>query len=261
METGFSQERRSWFGPKTSARPSSEAVSCPKTKTSRSVARRTSGFWLCHKPLDNAPRVRSNPTLLRDSLSSQPYLAGASGIRMELSEAGTSGSRKGRRGDRALEKETVANHKKKRSHLAPIWCFWMKAVSCSFLFSGEHGRRGGRRPWSVISTAGSGFRSFRRLRFLPGADTWGFTFRFKSGISRAEMWQSFCDFFLAICGVQWFLYGTRLLSIREDLSKIFSPNTPGFWSSGFPNTRLNSILRSMFGHRASAGWRTVRLRA
>jgi len=188
MATGFSQERRSRFGPKTSAWSSSEAFSCPKTKTGRSIARRTSGFGLFHKPLDNAPRGRGNPSLLWDSLSFQPSLAGASGVGMELPEAGTTGPGKGRRGDRALEEETMAGHKKKRSHLAPIWLFWMKAASCSFLFSGGHGRRGGRRLWCVMSTAASDFRSFRRLRFLPSADTGGFTSRFKSGISRAGMW-------------------------------------------------------------------------
>jgi hypothetical protein len=261
MATSFSQETRSRFGPKTSAWSSSEAVPCPEAKTGRSVARRTSGLGLFHKPLDNAPCGRGHPALLWDSLSSQPYLAGASGVGMELPEAGTTGPGKGRRGDRALEEETMAGHKKKRSHLAPNWLFWMKAASCLFLFSGGPGRRGGRRLWFVMSTAAIGFRPFRRLRSLPSADTGGFTSRFKLGISRVGMCQPFCDFFLAISGDRWFLYGMRLLSIRADLSKIFWPNTPGFMSSGFPNMPPNSILRSTSGPRVSAGWRMVHLRA
>ncbi len=173
---------------------------------------------------------------------------------MELSEAGTPGSGKGRGGDTTLEEETLAGNKKKPPHLEPTWPFSMKVGFCSSPIFAGHGPRGDRLRSCIISTGETESRPSRPLASRPRSDIWGFTSNFKERISRPLMWPSFCAIFCSTSVDMWSSYGTKLSSIGGNRSMTSSTAIQGSMWNGFLDMLLSSIRWNLYGLRPNADW-------
>lgn len=257
LATSIPTERRRRARLQTGSRASCQAFRGRKTATGRDSLEGPNGSWLPDGPVDDATGGGSDSKDFWSPVSSQSYLATVDRNGLELPEAGTKSPRTGRSRNRTLEKVSLAGHKKKPPHLAPIWYFWMKAVSFSSLLSAGRGLRRGRRRSCIISTNGKGFLRSLLLPFLPRDDIWGFITIFKNGTSGVSMWQSFCAIFSFISAGMLSFYGTRLLSTGENLSLISSSAILGFMWNGFQHMLLSSIRQSTYGLRRSENWQTA----
>jgi len=234
-----------------------QAFAEAEERISEPFAERSFGFWLQYRSLDHETGGRGNSEGLWNSLSSQSSLATPDRVRMELSEARTSGSGKGRGGDRALEEETLAGNKKKPSYLEPIWPLSMKVGFCLFPMFAEHGRRRDRLLSCAISTGEIEFRPSLASRSRPSGIIWGFTSDSRERISRPRMWPSFCAIFCNTFVGMSSSYGTKLSSIEGSRSMTFSVVTQGSMWSGFQDMPLSSIRWNLYGPRRSADWQIV----
>jgi len=255
MAAGLSKGRRERAELQSLSGSSFQTFRAGEETVSEPFAERSFGFWLQYRPLDHETGGRGNSKGLWNSLSSQPPLATPNRVRMELSEAGASGSGKGRGGDRTLEEETLAGNKKKPPHLEPIWPFSMKVGFCSSPMFAEPGRRGGRLPSCIISTGEIESRPSPALPSRPSGDIWGFTSDSRGRISKPRMWPSFCAIFCNTFVGMSYSYGTKLSSIGGKRSMTFSIVTQGSMWSGFQDMPLSSIRWNLYGPRRSADWR------
>jgi len=233
---------------------SCQAFGTRKEAIGEPFAERSFGLWLQHRSLDHETGGRGNPKDLRNSLSSQPYLATPDRARMELSETRTQGSGKRRGGDRTLEEETLASNKKKPSHLEPIWLFSMKLGFCSFPMFAEPGRQGDRLPSCIISTGEIESRLSPASPFRPSGGIWGFTSDSRGRILRHRMWPSFCVIFCDTSVGMSSSYGIKLSSIRGNRSMNFSIVIQDSMWSGFQDMPLSSIRWNLYGPRRSVDW-------
>ena len=120
MAAGLSKARRERAELQGLSGSSLQTFRAGEETVSETFAEGSFGFWLQHRSLDHETGGRGNSKGLWNSLPSQPSLATPDRARLELSEARTSGSGKGRGADRTLEGETLAGNKKKPPHLEPI---------------------------------------------------------------------------------------------------------------------------------------------
>ena len=147
--------------PKTNSRASLSIVRPPEEGVDPNTFRGPSGCRVWNGPLDAEASCPSDQEAVPDQLSSESSLAAPGTTGMELSETRTSCPPTGRKGNRTLESDRLASHKKKPHDLAPISYSWMKAAFYSSPMSGGPGRRGAR---PRISTTGS-----NRIEYLRSA--------------------------------------------------------------------------------------------
>ncbi len=259
MATGLSRRRGEGFNCPSGPGASSQAFGGEEEGPCRTLDERPLGFWLQHGYLDHSTCCRGNPKTSASSLSSQPYLASADRVGMELSEARAKGKGEERRRDRTLEEEALAHNKKKPSNLGPIWPFSMKVGFCSYQMSVGHGLPEDEPQSCIISIGGRGSRLSLRLPYRQSGDTWGFISISMRKISRQWMSQSFCITFCNTSAVMSSYCGTGLLSIRENLSAAFVTSILVSMWNGFLGMPLNSIQMSLFGPRLNADYPIVHL--
>ncbi len=260
MATGLSQGRREGAESPSFSGSSCQAFGAREEATVDPFAKRSFIFRLQHRPLDDAAGGRSNSEVLWNSLSSQPPLATPDRVGMELSEARTSGSRKGREGDRTLEEKALAGNKKKPPYLEPIWPLLMKAVFfLSRIFVGR-GRRGERLPSCIIFTDETGSRRSLVLLSRPSGDTWAFTSDFKARILRPLTWGTFCAIFCGTFVDRLSSYGTKLSFIGENRFMSSSIAIQGFMWNGSPATPLSLTQSNSYGPKRSGDWPIVPLK-
>jgi hypothetical protein len=257
MAAGLSQGRREGSESQSLPGSSSQAFGTREEGIVEPFAKRSCGFWLQHRPLDHASGGRSNSKVFWNSLSSQSPLATPDRAGMELSETRTSGSGKGREGDRTLEEETLAGNKKKPPHLEPIWPLLMKAGFFSFPIFVGHGHRGERLPSCIIFTGETESRLFPVLPSRPSGDTWGFTSDFKVRILRPLTWGSFCTISYSTFVDMLSSYGTKLLFIEENQSMTSSIAIQGSMWNGSPDMPLSSTPWNLYGPKQNADWPIV----
>ena len=135
------EERRHGAGIETRPGTSEEADRAAAGSTVAAPAPRRHGEWFPQRAVDSEADRVADPQGVRRSVSSEPPLARAAVLRLELPGTGTPRNPARRRGHRPLEAAQVARDKKKPEDLAPTSRSSMKAASCSFRHAVERGAR------------------------------------------------------------------------------------------------------------------------
>lgn len=130
VEGDTSEKGRNGVKIQTDPRPPLASEGEPEEGPGPSSDQRAALTRLSHGSLDNPPGGGRDPETVWNRLPSESPLAAAPGRRLELSEAGDEGPRKGRGRYCSLEEVSVAPYKKRPKGLVPIWPFWMSRAFC-----------------------------------------------------------------------------------------------------------------------------------
>ncbi len=232
---------------KADTRSTLPVVSTPEKEAGSMASERASGIRLFNRPLDIRAYSRTCKEKDWRFLSPQPLMETTWGHGMELSEAGTPGSAKERRGYCQLETVSLAPHKKKPKNLVPIWFFLTRAGFLLFPVLSGHGLPKERRLISIISTVrikslllqlSVFLRKENELSFMPGS---GHT------TLPALMFGLFWDIFSSIFVTTSCSCGTGEPFIAAKKSSISWQNIREFMLNGFPHMLQNLIRLSMSG--------------
>ena len=163
------EERRHGAGIETRPGTSEEADRAAAGSTVAAPAPRRHGAWFSQRAVDPEADRIADPEGVRRALPSEPPLARAPVMRLELPGAGAPRDPARRGGHRALEAAHVAGNKKKLEDVAPTSHFSMKAASCSFRRAVERGARRGILQSSATATGTTASPRSRHSPWPPSA--------------------------------------------------------------------------------------------
>ena len=141
MGSGLEETRRRGVGIEARPRAAQKAERASAGATPAAPSSRRHGLRLPQRAVDSEADRVADPQGVRRSVSSEPPLACAAVLRLELPGTGTPRNPARRGGHRPLEAAQVARDKKKPEDLAPTSRSSMKAASCSFRHAVERGAR------------------------------------------------------------------------------------------------------------------------
>ena len=262
LVAGLSAQRQAGSTVEAGSRPTASTTQAGEKDVGEVAPARAAGGGILHGCVDVAAHRGCDPETLRRSLPSwacMETVAGRSGV--ELPETGAESKRTKRRGDRALEEVQVAAYKKRCANLAPIWPFWMKAVSCSSPMFAKRGHHGDTLPCSGIATGTTAFRPFRPSLSRQCASDSDCTFTFILTTSHPLKSLSSCAPCFDIYRATSCCCGMAAPSIGSPPLRTSFAHIPVCTRSDFPPTPRNSIRMNSFGHRPSVNSPTAHRRA
>lgn len=178
---------------------------------------------------------------------------------VELPKAGTSSSPAERRSHRLLEAANMAEYKKTRESLGPIWSSLTKVDSSSFQMCVKHGRRAERlRFFDIVRSMIASRRSVRSA-FRLNVNSWVFISSIIPRILREWKWFFFCEICCDICRGVWFCFGmeARFTDVRWLRSFLRAIQDCAFIV--FLRTLRSLTQRNLFGRRLNMIYRIVRI--
>lgn len=254
----ISEERLQCLETETGVREAAQIEPAAKTGIDPNIAERCDELRIYDRSLDSTQGNGSNRRSLWHFLSSKPPMAISRGTGLELPETGKKNSGKRRAGDCVLEKNHMAEYKKKPKRSEPTWCSSTRVGSCSFLTLSEHGRPGERLLSSAVQEDGkrsplsllsASLRNEKESQFMPV-----FTRTETSNLLKLPDFSIICS---NICAAQWYCSGTAERRTKDPLSMRLSANIPVCIVTDSPDIPQNSTLMNLSGVRSNVPCPTV----
>ena len=223
-----------------------------KNRFEENVAARCRISRSCHRHMDAEAYFKTDSDKIRHRLYPCRSLEAITPqFWLELPEAGEAGFAAKREGHCRMEKQDLAQYKKKPKNLGPTWHSWTKAGLCSYRLSVKHGLLRAKHQSSDIATA---MRRSRQLAVLQSRlEVDDSAFMSVSTLTTSQGMRSLAssDTCCGTCESRWFLYGTEGPFIKERMLKRSWKKTNDSMYSACPVTPPNSTQLNTSGHTVS----------